>query len=678
MFSLIRLRLSVHTKLLLLALLPLLGVLPVLLTFLIAWGGEAYDRLLIFKIRSDLAVAESYFERVKEGVGRGVEMQAASSRLAHALADEHLRELSIFLQVAKQNLRVDFLHFVDSQGRVLASSDLLPAGTELNGQMVVRNVLESRRAITLLDIFDAETLGAIHPDLRARARIPLVATRNAAPSERNEETRGMLIHASAPVFDEQGHFRGALVGGLLLNRNLDFVDHINEIIYPDDSLPLGSHGTATLFLDDVRIATNVRLFQNERAIGTRVSASVRHSVLKLGETWLDRAFVVNDWYVSGYQPLNDGAGMRIGMLYVGYLDAPFLAIKRWTVGVVVAVFVLAMLIAAVLSLHWARSIFRPLERMNETMSAIEAGDESARVGCIASHDEIGRLAAHFDQLLDRQQVQNLELQRWGNALDAKVSERTRELEESNLRLRDAQRQLVMSEKLAAVGELTAGVAHEINNPVAVIQGNLDVLREVLGPAVDPVRKEMRLMDVQVERIRLIVAKLLQFARPNEFDSYVETLLPREVLSDCLMLVGHLLKRGKIAVSQEITSKRTIAFNRNELQQVIINLLVNAIQAMPLGGMLKITVRDWDDAGLPIGVLLSVTDSGAGILPEHLNRVFDPFFTTKGQNGTGLGLSVSYGLVERYGGHIDVESSPGQGARFTIRMLSDVNARYREE
>ena len=105
---------------------------------------------------------------------------------------------------------------------------------------------------------------------------------------------------------------------MLLNQNLPFIDHINRIVYPDGSLPFGSQGTATLFMDDVRITTNVRLFQDERAIGTRVSQAVSDAVLRRGSTWLDRAFVVNDWYVSAYEPLVDGAGQRVGMLYVGY------------------------------------------------------------------------------------------------------------------------------------------------------------------------------------------------------------------------------------------------------------------------------------------------------------------------------------------------------------------------
>jgi signal transduction histidine kinase len=668
-----RLHRSVRAKLLALVLLPLVVVLPVLVAILAVWAGDAYDRLLIYKIRSDLAVADGYFERVKEGVGRSVETLAGSGRLALALGHGDPAALGEFLRAARQTLRVDFLDFVDAQGRVVASSGSLVPGAPAADQIAVRRALE-RRASTVLEIFTPERLAAYDVELGRRARVPIVATRNALPDDRAEEARGLVIHAAVPTFDADGRLRGALVGGLLLNRNLDFVDRINEIIYPQGALPFGSHGTATLFLDDVRIATNVRLFTDaraeERAIGTRVSAAVREAVLGRGETWLDRAFVVNDWYVSAYRPIEDSRGRRIGMLYVGYLDAPFRAIKHGALAGVIGLFALAIVLAAIVSLRWARGIFRPLERMNETMNAIEAGDGTARVGHLASRDEIGDLAAHFDELLDRQHAQSQALQRWGEELDAKVAERTQALEAANRNLREAQRRLVMSEKLAAIGELTAGVAHEINNPVAVIQGNLDVLREVLGEAAAPVRAELKLMDDQIERIRLIVAKLLQFARPAEFAGYLEAVAPAAVFADCLLLVGHLLKRGNIAVVQELNTVRTVQINRNELQQVVINLLVNAIQAMAEGGTLALGAADWDEAGSPQGIVLTVADSGPGIAPEHLDRIFDPFFSTKGQGGTGLGLSVSYGLVERYGGRIGADGAPGRGAVFSVWLRAE--------
>src|SRR5262249_26896417 len=160
-------------------------------------------------------------------------------------------------------------------------------------------------------------------------------------------------------------------------------------------------------------------------------------------------------------------------------------------------------------------------------------------------------------------ARNEELRRWADELDHKVAERTEELARANQELRDAQRQLVMSEKLAAIGQLTAGVAHEINNPIAVIQGNLEVAREVLGSASEPVANEIKLIDEQVHRIRLIVTKLLQFARPAEFAGYVERIDVNSVIGDSLVLVRHLMRKGDIAVEQDCRATRSIGINRNE-------------------------------------------------------------------------------------------------------------------
>jgi two-component system, NtrC family, sensor kinase len=437
-------------------------------------------------------------------------------------------------------------------------------------------------------------------------------------------------------------------------------------VYRPGALLADSHGTATLFLDDVRIATNVRLFEERRALGTRVSQVVRERVLGRGETWLDRAFVMKDWYISAYQPILDSRGERVGMLYVGFLEAPFQAVKAQALTLVVLLFLGVGGVGGGLLWRWARAVFQPLERMNATISAVESGDLDARTGAVQSDDEIGRVARHLDELLGQLQQRNRELAAWAEELDAKVAERTVDLEESNRLLRETQRQLVMSGKLAAIGEITAGVAHEINNPVAVIQGNLDLMNELLGLAAAPVREEIRLINQQIGRIQQIVAKLLQFARPAEYAGYVEVVDVNALLDDSLVLVRHLLSKGNVAVAHEALATCTININRNELQQVLINLLSNAIHAMPNGGMLSLATRDWEDKG----VTITVRDSGVGIAAEHLTQIFDPFFTTKNEQGTGLGLSISYTLLARYGGAISVESSLGEGTTFTLRLLAE--------
>lgn len=656
----------VRWRLLAMALLPMVVVLPAVLALTLWWGGARLERLLILRVGSDLVTAHQYFNRVVERVGadvRGLGESAAFARALERTGRDGPAALNGFLAARRDALGLDFVSWVDTRGRVVASSSPTSLGDDADRWPIVREALEGR-ARTEIDIFSAPELERLAPALAQQARLDLVTTPNAAPTRASAETRGMLIHAATPLVDARGRPAGALVGGTLLNQNLGFVDNINGLIYTEGSLPEGSHGTATLFLDDVRIATNVRLFGDARALGTRVSQAVRDRVLGEGRTWLDRAFVVNNWYISGYEPVADSFGRRVGMLYVGYLEAPFAAARRNAALAIVALFAAVALLATPLFLRWARGIFRPLERMNDTMSAVEAGDLAARTGAGAGADEIGRLARHFDELLDQLQDRNRQLQAWADELDRKVAARTHDLEEANRLLREAHKQLALSDKLAAIGEITAGVAHEINNPVAVIQGNLDLARELLGPQAGAVKTELALIDQQVGRINTIVTKLLQFARPSEFAGYMETVAPGDVVADCLVLVRHLLGRAQVAVAREDAASGAVTLNRNELQQVLINLMVNAIHAMPQGGTLTLRTRDREEGGVA-GVAVEVVDTGQGIAPEHLDRIFDAFFTTKTEHGTGLGLSISYTLIARYGGRITVASEPGQGSIFTV-------------
>ncbi|QKO23910.1 cache domain-containing protein [Rhodoferax sp. BAB1] len=658
------------------ALLPLLVVLPLLVGALLIWGNAAYDRLLITKVRSDLAVARGYFEQVLSEVGFGTHAVAASHALFQPLQRRDLPAVQALLARESRRLGFDFINLYQVDGRLI-TADWLPSAlpsspihAPATGAAAIHARISTDHA-SLARLEPAELL-ALAPHLAPRIHIPLIPTRSAVPTTRSVEDRALVMLATTPVRGADGSIVALLRGGVLLNQNLPFIDHINRIVYPEGSLPFGSHGTATLFMDDVRITTNVRLFQDERAIGTRVSQAVREAVLTHGETWLDRAFVVNDWYVSAYEPLLDAAGERTGMLYVGYLEEPFRYVKYGMLALIVGIFLVVMVLAALFSLRWARSIFRPLEQMNLTMQRVEDGDTGARVGLVSARDEIGALAGHLDELLDVIDEKTRALQRWAGELDAKVVERTQELAQSNASLQQAQQQLVKSEKLAAIGQLTASVAHEINNPIAVIQGNLDLMRETLGAQATPVKAELQLLDQQVERMRLIVTQLLQYARPTEYAGYVEAVDVNQTLENSLVLVAHLLARTRIEVERDLQATARAGVNRQELQQVVINLMINAIQAMPEGGRLRLRTRNREDG--KTGVLLEISDSGPGLSERVKERLFRPFFTTK-NDGNGLGLWISVGLVERYGGSIEGLNrrelgEDADGAVFRVWLLTE--------
>ena len=645
---------SVRVRLLIIALLPMLVLLPMFLGLtMLRWSGKI-DNLLIVKVNGDLTIADQYLGRLLENSGERIAALGGSVRFATEMAGP---DAAGFLAKQQADLGLDYL-------LVLADGDTGPRAQAMNPDKwpVIAAALAGRQS-SAVDVVDASTLTAIDPSLAPRAIVPLVPTEAAVPTDRQAEDRGMVVHSAAPVTLPDGR-HAALVGGILLNRNLGFIDTINDLVYRDRSLPEGSKGTATLFLDDVRISTNVRLFENVRALGTRVSAAVRGRVLDEGQVWLNRAFVVNDWYISAYEPIVDSHGTRVGMLYVGFLETPFATAKMNSVITVMLVFLITTILSVPIFLRWAGRIFGPLEVMTHTIAQVEAGNLDARIGGTEGRDEISRVAGHLDSLLDQVQERDRQLRDWADALNVKVEDRTRDLMEANQKLERTTEQLILSEKLAAVGEITASAAHEINNPVAVIQGNLDVARQLLGPAAAEVKTEFDLIDGQVHRINVIISKLLQFARPSEYSGSSDRLSPQDVVDDCLTLTRHQIEQHGIRVIRSFDATGQVFIERTELQQVLINLILNASHAMREGGTLTLATRDLEQGGIP-GVETSASDTGTGIAADAIGRIFEPFFTTKRSEGTGLGLAICQTLVNRAGGAMAVTSVPGQGSRFTV-------------
>ena len=664
---------SIRHRLLAIALLPMLVILPVLLgATMLRWNSK-FDAALISKVNGDLTIAHQYLAQLLEKTGDHLTALGQSAAFADSVRSADRGSVSTLLLQALGSGKLDFLYLAGPDGHLIAAAaGHGPAETEV-ADPVFASALDGRPK-TSIEVLSAGRLRAIDPALAERAAFTLIPTANAAPKTAARSTDGMVVHSASPVVLPDGG-RAVLVGGVLLNRNLDFIDTINDLVYREASLPEGSRGTATLFLDDVRISTNVRLFEGSRALGTRVSAVVRATVLDQGKTWLDRAFVVNDWYISAYEPILDSRGERVGMLYVGFLETPFRQSKLATLVAICAAFFAVTVISIPLFLRWAGSIFRPLEKIVETIGAVEGGDMGARTGTRPANDEIGRVATHLDGLLDRIEQREAELRAFNEELNDRVEARTSELKTTNKRLEDMTRQLVMSEKLAAIGEITAGVAHEINNPIAVIQGNLEVLKAIIGDKAKDAETELRLIDEQTDRVSQIVTRLLQFARPDEYSGAEASSSPGEAVASCLPLIKHLLKKNEIVFSCDDKATLAVAMSRTELQQVLVNLMVNAVHAMPTGGELSVETRDCviADRGA-VEILVSDTgagiasgDTGAGIASGDIERIFDPFYTTKKGSGTGLGLSITQMLVMRQGGAIAVESEPGHGARFRIQL-----------
>jgi len=661
---------TVRYKLLVLVLFPILLVMPIVLALAIYWGNNyTYDQLFI-KVNTDLSVANDIFERLRKDYLNRLGRLAESYTFRTSLEAGDANLIQQQLSKLKTESGLTYLHIVDISGKRLYE----------NGPRVYSRSSPSLlsaaqgQATTGIEIFSAEDLANEDPFLARKNELTLLETPRARPTQRTAEDRGMMIRAIYPVKVSSGKIVALLDGGVLLNNNFTFVDAIRDLVYGPGNLLKGSIGTVTVFLDDVRISTNVPLRPSERALGTRVSDKVRTQVLDHGQVWINRAFVVNDWYISAYEPIIDVNGKRVGMLYSGYLEKPYRNSLWRALAVLALMFIVLMVLSAIFAIRGAKSIFKPLETMASVVHATRAG-EAQRIGTVSSQDEIGELARKFDAMLDLLQKRSRQIQDWADQLEDKVAERTVELERKNadLRrtislLRQTRQQLVVTEKLAALGELTAGVAHEINNPIQVMLGNLDMLIVELGPALEPAQEEVDLIIQQVYRIQDIIKNLLQYARPNEFAGYMAKVDINLLLQDTIKLVQHMRQSVNFSIVLDLQASTAIVINQQELQQVMVNLIVNAIHALhQQNGMVHISSRDWENRG----VAICVQDNGVGMNEEQLGKIFNPFYSTKGQGeGAGLGLSVSYGLIRRYGGNITVKSTPGKGTEFTIWLLCE--------
>ena len=304
----------------------------------------------------------------------------------------------------------------------------------------------------------------------------------------------------------------------------------------------------------------------------------------------------------------------------------------------------------------ASSISRPILRLRRMAQAVAAGDLEQESG-IRRPDEIGDLATAFDTMTEDLQARTAEAEQ----LYSEAVERNRQLEEMYQRLQAAQQQLVQSEKLASVGQLSAGIVHDVKNPLGVIKGVAEELMEDKAPGSSE-HESLQVIRDNASRANAIVTDMLTFARQTPPAMVRRDL--RETVEGSLRLTSYMLRKGKVDLDLQLPPEPVmLTFDSQQIQQVIINLVQNAVQAMPDGGRLGVRLNR--DDGFAV---LAVEDTGNGISPEHLPRVFDPFFTTKPEGqGTGMGLSVSYGIISRHHGTIQASSKLGEGAQFTIRL-----------
>jgi len=601
----------------------------------------------------DFATARTVYEQQLQTLKLSVEFAAAGSTVQHYLAGGDAASLSTDLERIRRDAGFDFLSLTDQKGRVVFRiSQPVLTRDDVSSVSVVKAALSGKVAAAT-ELLPAGLLANENPALLARLRLG---------EDGNNPSRGMALVVAAPAGASSGRPMGTLYGGILLNQNFAIVDRVWELLFRGDRFKDVDSGSVTIFEGDVRISTNVRTAAGARAVGTRAPQDVSDAVLSHSEPWRGRAFIVKDWYTSEYAPIRNYAGEVIGMLSVGILERTYTAVRNQVILSFFGIATAGFLLILGITYYMIRNLTRPIGEMVAATRNIIAGrfDQEVRSD---SPGEIALLAESFNAMLKSLRQMKGDLEEWGRTLEEKVKQRTEELVAMQARV-------AQSERLASLGMLAAGVAHEVNNPLGGILALTGLTVEDMRKD-DPNRENLEEVIRQTERCRDIVKGLLEFSRQSKGNT--EPVDLNKLLRDTLSLVGKqaLFFNIEVVCQLELQLPPVVA-DRSQFQQVFINILMNAVQAMNERGAITIATRR---AGAGDTVEVAISDTGHGIPPEAIGRIFDPFFTTKENgHGTGLGLSIAYGIVTSHGGSITVQSEVGKGSTFTIRMPAAVSVR----
>jgi two-component system, NtrC family, sensor kinase len=634
-----RVRTSIATKLMF----AFLGIIVLISVVFTVVGVQVFGNRVVAeaqeKVTHDLNAAREIYLGELRHVDDVIRLTAGRYYLRDNMMAGNVQATTDELRRVMVDEQLDVLTVTDPSGRVLLRAGNIPGSVgSAAGDPLVAAVLATGEAKAATQIVSAPELRQDAGDLFVKARLNVVDTPMSRPEHEPAQLDGMMLKAAAPIRDTQGTLLGVLYGGVLLNRNFKIVDKVKDTVYQNIQYEGRDIGTSTIFQGDVRISTNVLNSDGSRAIGTRVSEAVYDQVLVRGQRWIGRAFVVNDWYIAAYEPIRDIKDKVIGILYVGVLEQRYVDIRRRATITYAGIMGVGAVTSVALSYLLARRITGPLAQLVRASHQLSEGNLDTRVE-IDANDEMRDLADAY------------------NVMAAALKRRDEQLRDL------AQARVMKSERLAMIGQLAAGVAHEINNPMQGIVTYSSLLLEDL-PEGDPNRESAGKILTQANRCTKIVRGLLDFARARGSDQ--QPFDVARVLEDCIALVARQALFHNIEVVKDYQADLPLAvIDSSQMQQVFLNLIINAAEAMDGEGRLSLVTRHKRG---DTHVTVQVSDTGHGITPENLDKVFVPFFTTKeAGHGTGLGLAISYNIVRAQTGTISVASEVGRGTTFTVTL-----------
>jgi len=462
----------------------------------------------------------------------------------------------------------------------------------------------------------------------------------------------MILETAVPILDENNQIYGIVYGGILLNRRYDLVDRIRNTVFELDYFEGKPLGTVTIFLGDTRIATNVITSDSVRAIGTRISKEVYNTVIVNGKRFADRAFVVNDWYLSAYDPIRDAKNNIIGILYVGLLEKKYTAYKEELTTKFLAIGLAALFISVLLANYFSSKIRRPILKLVEATRNISSGKLDARVQGIEGSYEILELANSFNSMAESLETDSKKLQEAAEKLKKAYME--------------------ADEKNRAYLEMLGFVTHELKSPLASIVFSIASLRDrLLGPLTDSQETVLKSSARSADYLNATIANYLNLSRIEEGELKIKignVLLRNIVIDPAIQRLSEMALDNQMEIQCTVPYELRINCDPDLMTSVFQNLISNAVKYGYKGTSIEINFeyRNKDN------IIVSIYNEGLGFNSDEKELLFTKFSRLNKENystksGTGLGLFVTKNIIIKHGGEIWADSEHGKWAKFSFTL-----------
>lgn len=613
------------------------------------------------QVKHDLASAWMVYNEELTDVKDIVRITSERFFLKDALINSERNMVRRELEGVRRNYNFDILTLTDEKGLVIVRTrNPYRVGDDQSNADLVSKALKLE-IVTAAQIVPMEQLKQEGDGLAERAYCVIKETPKAKPRLKKDETSGMMLKAAAPVLDDNGNLLGTLYGGRLLNRNYAIVDRIKDIVYKGEEYEGKDIGTATIFQWDVRISTNVVGLNGNRAIETRVSEEVYDEVLENGKSWIDRAFVVNDWYITAYEPIKDINDRVIGILYVGILEQPYLDMKSDVIWSMIKYLIIAVAVAMIIAFFLGRAMTKPIANLVRATEQIAefvlnpCTPDLKRKGSfpnevkIASKDEIGILSESF------------------NSMSSRLKQTLNEKDAANEKLRELNTRYL---------ELLGFATHELMQPLGVLKGYLIMMQGVDSDKTLSHEQQKQAVSTMLRNVNMLINMSQTYLQLSKLESgelqinkqrvniYKEIILP--VMEDGKPQLT--VRNISFKVENEAEFKElNVQIDLVMLRIVYNNLVTNAIKYGRKGGEISLGFRNEGNS-----YKFYVKNEGEGIPQDKLEAIFEKFVrleseSNRKQKGTGLGLFNAREIIKRHGGQMWAESLEGEWANFIFTL-----------